>query len=291
MKVVLSVVFGLIVFSGLSQEFKLIKNQDQLLSRSINCIDAGDYALWIGSDKGINRVEVIGNTISEVTARQTTKPVLSLCNDGKFLWVGISEKGLYLFNKTTYTFVGKFKQKLGTANLELIRKEGDKLIIGTKNQGSYFVNLTDTSLHSNGASLAKVKVNVIFNKAVFKGSDNGILIQSSSVSNQIAESKVLLDSLDTLNVSDSIVGLEYGLSNAVGQENSEMDSVAKIDLEEGQKQAAEVNESKISSFDSKFLWILFPVIFLYSLVLVKIVARRYKRDIRILEEELLKTKK
>jgi len=266
---------------GVAQEFSHVKNQKDFLSKSINCVGADEYALWIGSDKGINRVELDKDSITEISARETSKPVLSICNDNKYLWVGIAQKGLYLFNKKKYVFVGKFKKQLGSKDITQLKKEGNQLFVRTKSKESFVINLSDTSIQehdlNDGFDQRTVMI-ASFRGNKYKASKEGLLLLNTAVAvvgNETVQDTTITNEGNVQTVADKAV-------------------IQKITVEE------EVNESAVNVDGglceskkgfSNYLWILILSVLAYSFILVKVVSFKYKKDIKILEEELLKTKK
>jgi ligand-binding sensor domain-containing protein len=183
MRVIISIILLGLVQAGMSEEPYAVKNQSSLLSRSLNCIDAGEFALWVGSDKGINRIEITKDSISQVSARQTSKAVLSICNDNNFLWVGIAQKGLYLFDKRSYVFEGHFKKQLRLTNITSINKVGGKLLLKTKSNNNFVVDLSDTSLHSSSLNdPIKDKFNdfVSYQGQKYQASSTGLFVRKAN---------------------------------------------------------------------------------------------------------------
>lgn len=278
MRIIISVILLGLVQVGMSGEPHVVKNQNLLLSTSLNCIDAGQFALWVGSDKGINRVEVLGDSIFEVSARQTSKAVLSICNDNEYLWVGIAQKGLYLFNKRTYVFKGRFKKQLGLTNITSITKVGGELFLKTKSNSNYVIDLSDTSLHSSDVN------NSIKHNANGVVSHRGQRYQASSVG-------LMMLQVNSKNVSsnaseDTIAVVQ---KEAVVPKESQLGASGLV------KQEGLIKSDEIPVEQEKdiltYLWMLLPVLGLYSFLLVKIVSRKYKRDIKVLEDEILKRNK
>lgn len=288
MRIFVSVLLGFIVHTGFSEESDVVKNQNGLLSQSINCIEASGFALWVGSDKGINRVEIDGDSVTQVSSRQTTKPVLSICDDNKFLWVGIAQKGLYLFNKKTYKFEGKFKKELGSKHIISLKKEANQLFVQTKSNEFYVVILSDTSIQSNSLKnsfFEELRKVVVFKGNRYKGSDKGILLLTSNAIKETGD--VFQDSVSEIVAHDTVVGnqlLEPEL-------NSELESKVKADKQLSQPEVSEVHAMKVKNEIDYYLWILIPALLFYSFILVKVVTLKFKKDIKVLEDELLKTKK
>jgi hypothetical protein len=294
MKVLLSIVFGLIICNGFSQSHSLLKNQERLLSKSINCIDAGDYALWVGSDKGINRVELVGDSISEVTARQTTKPVLSLYNDGKFLWVGIGQKGLYLFDKKTYEFQGKFKKQLGISNIVAIDKKNDQILIFTDEKEAYaikskgtridripttdsLIKWSSTKYTRSVANANKISIldSVSFKNNLYELSIIGLIVTKGGVVNPFVK-----DTVVATNMTDVLV-----------------DSVSDKTIVESSKEAKPNSNVPVQKLNENcsdwlsYLWVLVLALGCYTFIVIKLISFKFKKDIKILEDELLKAKR
>lgn len=276
---------SLFLQKGFTQDVIKVKNQESLLMTSNNCVEAGDFALWIGSDKGINRIEIENDSIKEVSTRQTTKPVLSICDDNKHMWVGIKGKGLYLFNKTTYIFKGKFKREIGQKDIATIKKKGSYLYLKTDDNKTFIVDLADTSIKESNRKqtiLEEVNGKVTFKQQVFSLSPEGQLQITVAEKSPVAKKEELHLVTDGSLIADE--RKELKLKTIIKTEvNSPEEPISEVSESASEKQC---DEQSLSYF-----WMLIPALLLYTLTLIRFVSRKYKRDIRVLEDELLKTKK
>lgn len=277
-----SVFLVLVSLVGFAQESVYVKNQKDLLSKSINCLGADEYALWVGSDKGINRVELVKDSVVDMTARQTSKPVLSICNDNKFLWVGIAQKGLYLFNKKKYVFKGKFKKELGSKDIVQLKKEGSQLFVQTKSNESFVISLVDTSIQKNDLNdvfAQNTTKTASFKENKYKASKEGLLLLTPNDKVLVSNNGVVQDT-STVTAANIQVGKDKEVKSKMDVKD-EVNHLPATTVEE-------VTESKKDY--SNYLWILIVSVIAYSFVLIKVVSYKFKKDIKILEEELLNTK-
>ncbi|MFT6715926.1 MAG: hypothetical protein ACJA0Q_000555 [Saprospiraceae bacterium] len=275
MRYFISVLLILFCLVGFAQEFISIKNQSTLLSQTINCLDSDEFALWVGSNKGINRIELKGDSVIDVSARQTSKPVLSICNDNKYLWVGIAQKGLYLFNKRTYIFKGKFKIELGSKDIVFLEKTGKQLYVQTKSKESYVIDLSDTTIKSTklDSPVFKEKIKVLLKGSQYKASDEGVLV--------LTMSKIIQDNNE---VQDTALGV-----TEIRKKIKVKSPIVEVEVVPGNN-SAEKDPPVLDSNSkcSNYLWILVVSLLVYSFIFFKLVSYKYKKDIKVLEDEILK---
>ncbi|MFT6745798.1 MAG: ligand-binding sensor domain-containing protein [Glaciecola sp.] len=288
MKYFISLLF-ILLFGTLFSQGVLVKNQSQLLNKSINCMVGDNYALWTGSDKGLNRIEILIDSVTHVSARPTTKPVLSICNDHKLLWVGITGKGLYLFDKRTYVFKGKFKKELGSKSINFIEKKGTLLFLLTEKNESFVINLKDSTIkaESKSESINYNSTKSLLHKGTkYRASKKGILILNRAGAEQeVVIKEVLEDSTTVLKLDSSQLTKKHIKTNKA---DSNVISESEVLVESSLNQRSAASEKY---YLKDYLWLLFPLIAIYTFILVKILSMKYKKDIRILEDEVLKLKK
>lgn len=283
MKNIIAILLVFVAGQLIADQQVLVKNQGGFLSSKLSCVNFDQYALWLGSDKGINRLELQGDSVIEVTERRTSKPVLALTNDGDFLWVGIKEKGLYLFNKKTYEFTGKFKKDLGKEDLVLMEKVGKQLNIFTKSRRLFIVDLQAEILHE--VALEKIQERK-FSKEFVNSTKKGDFSYFKQVN--FNDHQYFVTQTGLLVKTDQI-------SPAKNEpEKTEVKSIIQKPLKTIPQQKKREQKEQTLNQDkqqSSYWLLLFPALILYTLVLVKLVSNKYKKDIRIIEEELLSMKK
>jgi hypothetical protein len=204
---------------------------------------------------------------------------LSICNDNNFLWVGIAQKGLYLFDKRSYVFEGHFKKQLRLTNITSINKVGGKLLLKTKSNNNFVVDLSDTSLHSSSLNdPIKDKFNdfVSYQGQKYQASSTGLFVRKANSNGD-----------DLVAVKDT--SAQVLQKDTIDQQESKLVSsvIVKQDKLIKNDQRTDEQEKDVSAY----LWMLIPVLFLYSFLLIKVVSRKYNKDIKILEDEILKKKK
>ena len=292
MRVVLSVCACLMIQFGFAQGFVLVKNQQDLLSQALYDFDHDNNVIWLGTSQGISSLEIREDSVVKMTNRTTSKPVLSLCDYKKYLWVGIQGKGLYLFNKSNYLFRGMFKAVLGKKDLVNIEKIKEELIIYTDRKEIFVVNLTDTTVRLvNDDQLEryeakdnhKMRDTLLFRSELYKLSNNGLLIfkESFAADTPVQEKKTSVNVAGELFQEQKLVPS----SNAsITKESEALEDAAQFD---------DIEKDLTSELEgeSNYFWLVFlPCIGLYTVVLIKVVSRKLKKDIKVLEDELLKIK-
>lgn len=155
----LALLFSFTVKAG---PFQVFTTKQGLLNNNVNCIEQGDNFVWIGTNSGINRVITTNNKITSFSPRGTSVPVLSLKNDGAFIWVGLKGKGVYKMPKANYKFIGFRKDVLGDKSILNIEKEANILIVTTP-QTVYSFDLNSAEYTS------KPNVAKSFNKTIKVG--------------------------------------------------------------------------------------------------------------------------
>lgn len=141
--------------------FEVFTTKQGLLNNSVNCIEQGDNFVWIGTNGGINRVITTNNKITSFSPRGTSVPVLSLKNDGAFIWVGLKGKGVYKMPKANYKFIGFRKDVLGDKSILNIEKKANLLIVTTpETVYSFDLNSTNYTSKPFVATSINHKINV-----------------------------------------------------------------------------------------------------------------------------------
>lgn len=351
-------VLFLLSISVFGQAFENIGENELPKDIKINCFTQDEYALWLGCDAGIYRLEFDENgRVSDLSHRKTSRPVIALLNDGGKLWSALVEKGLYLFDKKTYQFKS-VQERLIRGNDIVFLKKGIKQLQLLSNQGKVFqillqdttgielvspngvifesiqnrmnnvakndfMTATATSFNYRGVELKNIPFN-LSNKKVFLdktaliavGSDlwkldtlakqflkcefkgnfvGGEFYELNSKQVFISEKGLVKydQTKDTLkaaqNVADKII---KPLVSTVEQSKEEL-SEATVLLNEKEEEENNIKSLSCDNNTCSIGWVVGVVIglILYSLILVWLVSRKYKKDIYTIEEELLSIKK
>lgn len=270
---------GLLTHNAFGQFSGALKLEGKDKYKGVKSIVSDDYAVWVGTEEGIKRLEVQLDSVVAISERKTSKPVLSLMNEKEVMWVGIESKGVYLFDKKTYQFKGKFKKQLGRADVILIEREKEKIKFYTMS-GKCFEMTRDSSLQFISDS---VKIDLSPNIATkFKG--NVIEIRSNRLffrdqDQSVKDQDSIVDMVDSLRVANTV---EQGLGLSKKEESE------SILLEE--KQAVNLSSPTECQEGCSGLWYLTigTIVIGYSLLLYFFIAKKFKKDIRVLEDQLLK---
>lgn len=153
MKLIYSLVLITFCHSIYANPFEVFTTKNGLINNHVNCIEKGSDFLWIGTNKGINRIVFEGGKPIKFSPRRTSVPVLSLEDDGKNVWVGLKGKGVYWMPKKNYKFIGFRKDILGDKTILGIERKGDLLYILTPHI-KYTFNVTKKSYQTENIEMS-----------------------------------------------------------------------------------------------------------------------------------------
>lgn len=153
--------------------FTIYSTKQGLLNNNVNCIEQGDNFVWIGTNSGINRIITDNDAIVKFSPRGTSVPVLSLKNDGDFIWVGLKGKGVYKMPKSNYKFIGFRKDILGDKDILSIDKEGNTLTVITAT-AEYSFDLKSNKYTSKASSTISAELEIKTGDKVIKNFKNQI---------------------------------------------------------------------------------------------------------------------
>lgn len=148
----LVVLISFISFSGFANPFTIYTSNDGMISTKVNCIEQGNDFIWIGTNKGINRVVFEGDKAVKFSPRGTSVPVTALEDDGKVIWVGLKGKGVYMMPKNNYKFIGFRKDVLGDKEITGIKKLEGGLMVYTSTS-SYTFKFNSKEYQSKGEKI------------------------------------------------------------------------------------------------------------------------------------------
>lgn len=125
---------SIVVFAG---PFTTFNTKNGLIHNSVHCIEQGKNFLWVGTDRGINRIVFKGIQPTKFSPRTTSVPVTALEDDGEIVWVGLKGRGVYRMPKSNYKFIGFQKELLGDKEIVSIKKRGTTVEVVTSEAKQY----------------------------------------------------------------------------------------------------------------------------------------------------------
>lgn len=164
MRISFSFLFTLLSIAVFAGPFKTFNTKSGLIHNSVHCMEQGKNFLWVGTDRGINRIVFKGIQPTKFSPRTTSVPVTALEDDGEIVWVGLKGRGVYRMPKSNYKFIGFQKELLGDKEIVSIKKKGNKVEIITSESKQYTFEI--------GKSAHKVK-DITLKKPEFAYQSNG----------------------------------------------------------------------------------------------------------------------
>lgn len=137
MRISLSFLFTLFCVTVFAGPFTTFDSNTGLLNNSVHCMEQGKNFLWVGTDRGLNRVVFKGIEPVKFSPRTTSVPVTALEDDGDIVWVGLKGRGVYRMPKSNYKFIGFQKDVLGDKEIVSIKKSGNIVRIITSESKEY----------------------------------------------------------------------------------------------------------------------------------------------------------
>ena len=135
MKFLLSLLLSTSLLSSTAGVFTTYSTSNGLLNNSVNCIEKGEKFLWLGTNRGINRILFSGVEPVDISLRGTSVPVTCLEDDNDIIWIGLKGRGVYRMLKEDFKFLGFRKDVLSDKTIVSIKKKGAKVeIITTENK-------------------------------------------------------------------------------------------------------------------------------------------------------------
>lgn len=172
---ILAILLSFVSLTSFANPFTIYTSKNGMINSHVNCIEKGENFIWIGTNRGINRIVFEGNKPVKFSPRGTSVPVTALEDDGKVIWVGLKGKGVYMMPKENYKFIGFRKDVLGDQEVERIEKIEGGLKVFTPNK-EYLFKFDSKTYQEKGL---KIKPGIwtgfdIAGKKLFKDKD-GVL--------------------------------------------------------------------------------------------------------------------
>lgn len=172
MKFFLSTLLSLSVLTSLCGVFTTYTTSSGLLNNSVNCIEKGNQYIWIGTNRGVNRIIFNGTKPIDISPRGTSVPVTCLEDDNDILWIGLKGRGVYRMPKKNYKFLGFRKDVLKDKTIISIKKSGAYVEIITSEEKKYTFEFGKDDYKEEKVVLPKIDVE-------FKRNEKEILIKEN----------------------------------------------------------------------------------------------------------------
>lgn len=174
MKLLLSFLLSICISSSFAGAFTTYTTSNGLLNNSVNCIEQGANFIWVGTDRGINRIVFEGSKPVKFSPRGTSVPVLALEDDGDVIWVGLKGRGVYRMPKNNYKFLGFRKDVLGDKVILSIHKNGSKIEITTSEKKKY-------TFISGSEEYKEETIEIVNNKIEFTGANKTVKLHDNAL--------------------------------------------------------------------------------------------------------------
>ena len=175
MKILLSILLSLSIGTSFGGVFTTYSTSNGLLNNSVNCIEEGKQFIWIGTNRGINRIVFNGIKPVKISPRGTSAPVTCLEDDRDILWIGLKGRGVYRMPKKNYKFLGFRKDILGDKTIVSIKKNRTTVEIITTEKKKYTFDLGKVTYKAETVALP-------INKIEFKRDDKTIVLKNGILS-------------------------------------------------------------------------------------------------------------
>ena len=170
MKIILSLLLSLSIGTSFGGAFTTYSTSNGLMNNSVNCIEQGSRFIWIGTNRGINRIVFEGTKPVKISPRGTSVPVTCIEDDNEIIWVGLKGRGVYRMPKKNYKFLGFRKDILGDKTVISIKKNTTTVEIITSEKKKYTFDIGKVTYKEESVALPQ-------NKIDFKSNNKNIQLQ------------------------------------------------------------------------------------------------------------------
>ena len=197
MKFLLSLLLSTSILTSLAGVFTTYTTSNGLLNNSVNCIEEGEQFIWVGTNRGINRILFNGVKPVKISPRGTSVPVTCLEDDNDIIWIGLKGRGVYRMPKKNYKFLGFRKDVLQDKTIVSIKKKGLFVEIITTENKKYTFKFGKDKYKVETVTLSK-------NKIFFKSNGKELVAKNNVLSRYNESTKSYRNFSENINPSQGL---------------------------------------------------------------------------------------